>query len=366
MASDYYAVLGVSREATQDEIKRAYRQLARQHHPDANREDPDAGERFKEITRAYEVLSDPAKRQRYDMFGDERAGAGAAGFSDFGGISDLFQTFFGGGFGGSGGRRGPARGADVLAEVELTLDEAAVGVEREVELETLAECSECHGSGAKPGTHPIPCRDCGGTGEIRSARRTMLGNVITATTCPTCGGTGQQIHDPCVQCSGHGRVQVTETLTVRIPPGIDDGAQLRVTGRGQAGTRGGRAGDLYVAIRIAEHPIFRRAGSDLGCEVTVPMTIAALGGEVEVPTLDEPETIDIAPGTQSGEVVRLKGRGMPRLDRLGRGELIALLKVETPTGLDADQAELLRQLAELRAENAGTKGFFEKLKQAFR
>ena len=366
MATDYYAVLGVSREATPDEIKRAYRKLARQHHPDANREDPDAAERFKEVTRAYEVLSDPDKRQRYDMFGDERAGAGVAGFSDFGGISDLFQTFFGGGFAGAGARRGPARGADILAEVVLTLEEAAVGAERDVNLDTLVECEDCAGSGAAPGTYPSRCRECGGTGEVRSTRRTMLGNVITASTCPVCSGTGELIDDPCKRCSGQGRVRVSDTLTVRIPAGVDDGAQLRVTGRGQAGTRGGRSGDLYVSIRVTPHPIFRRAGNDLGCEVSVPMTIAALGGEIEVPTLEEPESIDVSPGTQSGEVVRLKGKGMPRVDRGGRGELVVLLKVDTPTDLDAEQAELLRQVAQLRGENAGAKGFFEKLKQAFR
>ena len=364
MATDYYAALGVSREASPDEIKRAYRKLARQHHPDANREDPDAADRFKEVTRAYEVLSDPDKRQRYDMFGDERAGAGAAGFSDFGGISDLFQTFFGGGF--AGARRGPARGADILAEVVLTLEEAAVGAERDVNLDTLVECEDCAGSGAAPGTYPTRCSECGGTGEVRSARRTMLGNVITASTCPVCSGTGERIDDPCKRCSGQGRVQVSDTLTVRIPAGVDDGAQLRVTGRGQAGTRGGRSGDLYVSIRVTPHPIFRRAGNDLGCEVSVPMTIAALGGEIEVPTLEEPESIDISPGIQSGEVVRLKGKGMPRVDRGGRGELVVLLKVDTPTDLDAEQAELLRQVAQLRGENAGAKGFFEKLKQAFR
>ena len=366
MAADYYSVLGVSREASPDEIKRSYRKLARQLHPDTNHEDPDAGERFKEITRAYEVLSDPAKRQRYDMFGDERAGAGAAGFSDFGGISDLFQTFFGGGFPGSGARRGPARGADILAEVVLTLQEAAVGAERDVNVDTLVECDVCSGSGAAPGTFPSRCRECGGTGEVRSARRTMLGNVITASACPVCGGTGERIEDPCKECSGQGRVRVSDTLTVRIPAGVDDGAQLRVSGRGQAGARGGRSGDLYVSIRVTAHPVFRRAGDDLGCEVVVPMTIAALGGEVEVPTLEDAETIDISPGTQSGEVVRLKGRGMPRLERPGRGELVVLLKVDTPTDLDPEQAELLRRLAELRSENAGTKGFFDKLKQAFR
>jgi molecular chaperone DnaJ len=366
MATDYYAALGVSREATAEEIKRAYRKLARQHHPDANQQDPDAAERFKEITRAYEVLSDPDKRQRYDMFGDERAGAGAAGFADFGGISDLFQTFFGGGFTGAGARRGPARGADILAEVVLTLEEAAAGAEREVTLDTLVECEMCAGSGASPGTYPSRCRECGGTGEVRTARRTMLGNVITATPCPVCNGTGERIDDPCKRCSGQGRVRVSDTLTVGIPAGVDDGAQLRVTGRGQAGARGGRSGDLYVSIRVTPHPVFRRAGEDLGCEVAVPMTIAALGGEIEVPTLEDPETIDIAPGTQSGEVVRLKGRGMPRVERSGRGELVVLLKVDTPTDLDPEQAELLRRLAELRGENAGTKGFFDKLKQAFR
>src|ERR687892_1471026 len=202
MATAYYAALGVSREATAEEVKRAYRKLARQHHPDANQQDPEAAERFKEITRAYEVLSDPDKRQRYDMFGDERAGAGAAGFADFGGISDLFQTFFGGGFTGAGARRGPARGADILAEVVLTLEEAAAGAEREVTLDTLVECEMCAGSGASPGTYPSRCRECGGAGEVRTARRTMLGNGITATPCPVCGGTGERIDDPWQRCSG--------------------------------------------------------------------------------------------------------------------------------------------------------------------
>jgi molecular chaperone DnaJ len=360
---DHYQTLGVARDASADEIKRAYRHLARQHHPDANQHDPQAEEKFKEVTRAYEVLSDPSKKQRYDMFGDERAGA--AGFSDFGGISDLFASFFGGAAGG-GARRGPARGADILAEVELTLEEAAVGVEREVEVETLVECSECGGSGSAPGTFPIRCADCGGTGEMRQARQTMFGNVITASTCTRCGGTGQRIESPCRACDGRGRIRTTDVLTVRVPAGVDDGAQLRVTGRGQAGVRGGRSGDLYVAIRVAPHAIFRRVGDDLGCEVNVPMTIATLGGEVEVPTLDDPETIEISPGTQSGEVVRLKNKGMPRVQRGGRGELVALLKVETPVDIDAEQAELLSQLAALRGEAAGTKGFFEKLKQAFR
>ena len=365
MADDHYEVLGVSRDASSEEIKRAYRRLARQHHPDANREDPASVEKFKEITRAYEVLSDPEKRQRYDLFGDERAGAGAAGFADFGGISDLFSTFFGS-MGGASTRRGPSRGADILAEVELTLEEAAAGAEREVEVESLAECPVCSGSGAASGTFPSTCPDCGGTGEVRTARRTMFGNVITATTCSRCGGSGQVIADPCTHCSGTGRIEVAETLTVAIPAGVDDGAHLRVSGRGQAGVRGGRSGDLYVAIRVVPHETFRRVGDDLGCEVTVPMTIAALGGEVDVPTLDGSERVEIEPGTQSGEVIRLRGRGMPRMDGRGRGELVCLLKVETPTDLDADQADLLQRIAELRGEDAGAKGFLDKLKQAFR
>jgi molecular chaperone DnaJ len=364
MAEDHYSTLGVSRNASTEDIKRAYRQLARQYHPDANR-DPGAADRFKSVTRAYEVLSDPEKRRRYDMFGDDRVGA--AGFSDFGGISDLFSAFFGG-MGSPRARRGPTRGSDVLAEVDLTLEEAAVGIEREVDVETFGECPECEGSGAAPGTFPTRCAECGGTGEVREMRRTIFGNVVTASTCPRCGGVGEEIVEPCKRCRGRGRVKVTDTLTVRIPPGIDDGAHLRVSGRGEAGVRGGRSGDLYVSVRVEEHPIFRRAGDDLGCEVTVPMTVATLGGTVDVPTLDGPEPMEISPGTQSGEVVRLKGRGMPRLDGAGRGELVGLLKVETPTQLSDEEDELVREFARLRRDRVGDKSgsLFETIKGSFR
>ncbi|MEA2486490.1 MAG: molecular chaperone DnaJ [Actinomycetota bacterium] len=361
--ADHYAVLGVARDATQEEIKRAYRQLARELHPDANPENESAGERFKEVSHAYEVLSDPAKRQNYDLFGDERAPA--SGFSDFGGISDLFSTFFGG-MGGQS-RTGPARGQDILAEVTITLEEAAAETERDVEITTLTECPECKGSGAAPGTFPSRCSDCGGTGEIRTVRRTMLGNVMTATSCPTCSGTGQEIVDRCSNCRGAGRVETTDTLTVTIPPGVEDGSRLRVTGRGAAGLRGGRAGDLYVGIAVAPHGLFRRAGSDLGCEVAVPMTVAALGGELEIPTLiDGTEVVEVKPGTQAGEVVRLKGKGMPRLGGRGRGELVVLLKVETPSRLDERQEELLRQLAEERGEVVAERGLLGRIKEAFR
>ncbi|HYY45066.1 MAG TPA: molecular chaperone DnaJ [Actinomycetota bacterium] len=363
----HYETLGVSPEATQEEIKRAYRRLARRYHPDANPNDPEAAERFKEVGRAYEVLSDPDKRRRYDLYGDDRAAAGFGGFGDFGdfgGVSDIFSAFFGGVSGGTARRA--TRGADVLAEVELTLEEAASGAQRDVEISVLGECPACSGSGAAPGTHPTACDHCHGTGEVRQVRRTLLGNVMTATSCSRCSGTGRVILDPCRKCSGSGRVRTAETLTVQIPAGIEDGAHLRVTGRGEAGLRGGRAGDLYVQVHVAEHPIFKRAGSDLACEVAVPMTVAALGGTVEIPTLEGPQEHKIDPGTQSGKVVRLKGRGMPRLDGYGRGSLVALLKVETPVDLDMEQAELLQQLAKLRGEDAGHAGFFEKLRRTFR
>jgi molecular chaperone DnaJ len=362
MPVDHYETLGVSQDASQEEIKRAYRRLARQHHPDTNRADPAATERFKEITRAYEVLSDPDKRQRYDMFGDERA---QVGFSGFGGFSDIFDAFFGAA-GGGPRRTTTTRGSDVLAEVALTLEEAATGIERDVDVTLMRECAECGGSGARPGSAPRRCRECGGTGEVRQVRRTMLGNVMTAATCRRCGGSGQEIEAPCPRCSGHGRVRTTDTLTVRIPAGVDDGAQLRVTGRGEAGVRGGRAGDLYVSVRVMPHEVFRRVGDDLGCEVAVPMTVAALGGVVEVPTLEGPRDLEIAAGTQPADVVRLKGAGMPRLDGRGRGELVVLLRVDIPRDLTEEQRDLLRRVAELRGEAAGQRsGLFERIKEAF-
>lgn len=360
MAQDHYTVLGVSRNASQEEVKRAYRRLAREHHPDTNQGGA-SGDRFKEITHAYEVLSDPDKRHRYDTFGDDRLADG--GFGDFGGLSDLFSTFFGGS--GQGAARDGGRGADLLAEVELTLEEAATGVEREVKISTLDECPECRGNGSAPGTWPSPCSDCGGTGQVQQVRRTIFGNVMTASTCRRCRGAGQVILDPCPRCAGRGRIAVDQTLTVSVPPGVEDGAQLRVTGRGEAGMRGGRKGDLYVAIRVAPHEVFRRSGEDLGCEVAIPMTVAALGGTVDIPTLDGHTTVEVAPGTQSGEVVKLPGKGMPRLGGRARGELVAWLRVVTPTELDDEQSELLGRFAKLRHEQAGGRSLFGKIKEVF-
>jgi len=362
MAQNHYAVLGVSQTASPEEIKRAYRRLAREHHPDTNQQHAASGDRFKEITHAYEVLSDPEKRHRYDTFGDERAADG--GFGDFGGLSDLFSSFFGGA-GQGGAARGTGRGADLLAEVELTLEEASVGVEREVSISTLDGCTECRGSGSAPGTWPSPCSECEGTGQVQQVRRTVFGNVMTASTCRRCRGAGEVILDPCPRCAGKGRVAVDQSLTVSVPPGVEDGAQLRVSGRGESGMRGGRKGDLYVAIRIAPHEIFRRAGEDLGCEVPIPMTVAALGGTVDIPTLEGHESVEVAPGTQSGEVVRLASKGMPRLGGRARGELVAWLRVVTPTDLDDEQSDLLGRFARLRDEPAGGRSLLGKIKEVF-
>jgi molecular chaperone DnaJ len=361
--ADHYSILGVSRDATPEEIKKAYRRLARELHPDANNSDPEAEERFKAVTHAYEVLSDPEKRRRYDTFGDERASGGFSDFSDFGGIGDLFSTFFGGG--GQQRRAGPQRGADVLAHVELTLEEAARGAEKDIELDNFVPCPDCNGVGAAPGTSPETCPDCNGTGELREVRRTVFGNVMTAVPCARCRATGQVITSPCRNCGGNGRVELTETLTVDVPSGVDDGSRLRISGRGQAGSRGGPRGDLYVNIGVARHPVFERLGDDLACEVVVPMTVAALGGSAAVPTLDGPEEIEISPGTQSGHTVRLRGKGMPRLGGRGRGELVASLRVDTPTKLTKEQAELLEQLAKLRGEEPAPRGLFDKIKEAF-
>jgi molecular chaperone DnaJ len=372
---DYYGLLGVRRDATAEEIKRAYRRLARELHPDVN-PDPAAQERFKEVTAAYEVLTDPEKRRIVDLGGDPLAqGAGTAGnpFSGFGGFGDVFEAFFGGAtMGNSGrGRRSRVRaGADALLQMNLTLEEAAFGVRRELAVETAIVCDGCQGSGCAPGTSPRTCATCGGRGEIQSVQRSFLGQVMTSRACTACAGTGEQITSPCPKCGGEGRVRARRTITVDVPAGIEDGMRIRLAGQGEVGPGGGPAGDLYVEVSELPHDTFVREGADLHCTIAVPMTAAALGTDLVLSGLDgAEEKLDIRAGTQSGTTLTLRGRGVPRLRSSARGDLHVHVEVRTPTRLDEDQERLLRQLAELRNEEVAvhTKngGIFGKVRDAF-
>src|SRR6478672_10261994 len=367
---DYYGVLGVRQDATPEEIKRAYRRLAREYHPDVNHE-PGAGERFKDIGRAYEVLADPEKRRLVDLGGDPLSqGAGSAGnpFSGFGGFGDVFEAFFGG----AGGARGGARrsrvrpGADALLQMTLTLEEAAFGVRRELNVETAVLCEQCRGSGCAPGTSPRTCATCGGTGELQSVQRSFLGQVMTTRACTACAGTGEQIPSPCPACGTEGRVRARRTITVDVPAGIEDGMRIRLSGQGEVGPGGGTAGDLYVEVAEQPHDTFTREGSNLHCTIVLPMTAAALGTDLVLTTLDGEEKLDIRAGTQSGMVLTLRGKGVPRLRSTQRGDLLVHVDVRVPTRLDEDQERLLRELAALRHEDvsAVTKagGLFGKLR----
>lgn len=343
---DLYEILGVSTDASSQEIKAAYRRLARELHPDVNG-DPSDQERFKEITGAYEILSDPAKRQRYDAFGS--AGPQGAPFSD---IQDLFDMFFGGGFGARprGPRSRTRRGEDLRTTVVLPFAEAAFGIRKEVEVERLGTCRRCDGRGAEPGTVPIACRRCGGAGEVQSVRRSIFGTVMTATPCTTCGGTGEEIPDPCERCGGRGRERATGTVAFDIPAGVADGMDLRVAGQGHAGTDGGPSGDLIVGVVVEPSSSFERRGQDLYGVLDVSITQAALGAEVQIETLDGPERVRIDPGTESGTVLRLKGLGVPNLGRRGRGDLFVTLHIVPPDDLSREERGLLERLAELRRE----------------
>jgi molecular chaperone DnaJ len=352
VATDYYGLLGVDKNATDDQLKKAYRKLARELHPDVN-PDPAAQERFKQVTAAYEVLSDPQKRQVVDLGGDPLAPGGGGGGSPFGqgfgGLGDIMDAFFGG-----GASRGPRsrvrQGADALIQVECELSETAFGATRELNLETAVRCSVCSGDGTAPGTLPTTCGTCRGRGEVQQVQRSFLGQVMTTRVCPHCTGTGTLIENPCLECHGDGRVRARRTITVKIPAGIEDGMRIRLTGEGEAGPGGGPAGDLYVEVHEKPHPDFTRDGIDLHRSVSIPMTAAALGTSLPLPTLDGEEQLDIPPGTQPDEVFTLKARGVPRLRGTGRGDLHVHLEVEVPTKLDDKQEELLRQLAELRGE----------------
>jgi molecular chaperone DnaJ len=370
--SDYYQLLGVDRGAGSEEIKRAYRRLARQYHPDVNGNDPEAAERFKEISKAYSVLSDPEKRQRYDAYGeaglDGFGGPGGDPFAGFGAsFDDLLGAFFGGGdpFVGRPRTRSRARrGESIGMRLRLPFTEAVFGVSKDVRVRAAAACPRCGGSGAKPGTEPTVCSRCNGSGQQRTVRQSLLGQLVTATTCPVCAGSGQEIRSPCPECRGQGLLMQDTTLTIDIPPGLESGNQIRYPGRGHAGQYGGPPGDLIVELAVDPHPVFERRGDDLVCQVQVPMTVAALGGAVQLETLDGPETVDIDPGTQPGTVKRFRKRGVPHPEGRGRGDLLVEIAVQIPTNLGEQQRVLLRQLAQLRGEEVDPQagGLFARLK----
>jgi molecular chaperone DnaJ len=372
LAKDHYATLGVRKDATPEEIKRAYRRLARQLHPDVN-PDAETQERFKEVTSAYEVLSDPSKRQMYDLGGDPlSANGGAAGFGGFGGLGDIMDAFFGGAATHRGPRSRVRQGNDALIHVEIDLADAVFGATREITIDTAVVCSTCTGAGTAPGTHPDTCEVCKGRGEISQVTRSFLGQVMTSRPCPQCGGVGSVIRHPCSECAGDGRVRARRTIEVAIPAGVEHGMRIRLSGEGEVGPGGGPAGDLYVEIEERKHPVFERHGTDLHAVVPVPMTAAALGTSLKLETLDGPVDIEVKPGTQSGTVLPLRGKGVPRLRGSGRGDLHVHLEVQTPTKLDAEQEELLRKLAGLRGEEfpegvfkPGGQGFFSRIRDAF-
>ncbi len=372
--TDLYAVLGVAHHASDAELKRAYREKARQLHPDANPDDAEAAERFKEVSLAYEVLRDPERRARYDRYGAEGvfgpAAGGAAGDPFAGGLGDLFEAFFGGvGAQGPGRRRtGPVPGPDAELTLRLSFREAVFGARREVEVNTPVHCDTCEGTGARTGTTPISCPECGGAGELRRVRQSILGQMITAVPCNRCAGTGEYIEHPCTDCQGEGRRRERRTLTVEVPAGVDHGSTLRLAGHGPAGFRGGPNGALFVHVAVEPDPVFERDGSDLHATVEVPMTMAALGGSLVFETLDDERDLAIAAGTPSGSVVPLKGLGVPKLRGRGRGDLFVHVHVATPTELDDRQRELLLALAEARGEDLGEapahEGIFSRLRSA--
>jgi molecular chaperone DnaJ len=373
MPRDYYQVLGVSRDAGEADIKKAFRKLARELHPDVNRHDPDAESKFKEAAEAYEVLSDADRRATYDRYGHEglRSGGYAPNFDAFGSVGDIFEAFFGGGGFGSvfgGGRPGgPAQGGDIAAAAELELAQAAHGAAVDVTFEAVARCEHCHGNGAEPGTPIETCERCGGTGQLRVVSRTAFGQVVQATACDVCGGDGRVAKQPCKVCRGQGRQVERKTVSVDVPAGIDDGQRIRISGRGHAGKQGGPPGDLYVQIRVREDPRFVRNQDDLVTVVDVSAPLAALGTTVQVPTLDGSEELEIPAGTQPNEALTIRGKGMPKLRGRHRGDLRVVVNVVIPRRLRRSQRELLQELADdLTEDNLRTEeSVFGKLRRAF-
>ena len=345
---DYYQVLGIARTATPDEIKRAYRQLARKYHPDVNKE-PDAESRFKELSEAYEVLSDERKRQMYDQFGHAGprggAGGGFEGFP-FGDIGDLFESFFGANV----GRRGPARGNDLRVRLDVTFGEAVFGTSKELQVPRTESCLICGGSGAQPGKPPVRCPKCGGSGELRRVQQSIFGQFVNVMPCDRCRGEGSIIEVRCVECMGSGRVRKVRTIPVTVPAGVDDGTEMRVPGQGEGGDKGGPNGDLYVAFAVAPHPVLKRDGFDLVYELPLNLAQAALGAEVRVPTLEGEEALNVPAGTQHGRIFRVREKGVPKLQRTGlsagRGDFRVVARVDVPKQLTPRQRELLEELAE--------------------
>jgi len=373
---DYYEILGVQRDAGEGELKKSYRSLAMEFHPDRNDGNSEAEEKFKEISEAYAVLSDPEKRSRYDQFGHAglTGGAGGADFGDMGGFADLFGDLFGDIFGGGGGgrRRGRGqRGADLRYNLEIGLNDVLEGTEPTLEIPKMRSCKTCAGSGAHEGSKPERCERCGGAGQLQFQQ----GFFRVNRPCDACGGAGEQIKDPCRTCRGSGRTETLQNITVKVPPGVEHGSRLRVTGEGEAGVAGGPPGDLYVVMNLLSHPLFEREGTDLHCEVPVPFVTAALGGEVEIPTLEGKVKTKIPEGTQSGKVLRLRGKGLPPLEpRLDkdqlmrmRGNFYARIFVEVPTKLNEKQRQLLEQFADESGTEVSpaTNGFLDKLKDFF-
>ena len=370
---DYYEVLGIQKGASEDEIKKAYKKLARKYHPDMNPGDREAEEKFKEVNEANEVLSDPEKKARYDQFGfagvDPNYGAGAGGGAygggfDFGDLGDIFGSFFGGGFGG-GQRRNPnapQRGESIRASVSVSFTEAAFGCEKSVTLERSEQCPTCKGNGCAPGTTPEICPDCHGTGTVQTRRQTPMGVFASNGPCRKCGGTGRLIHQPCPVCRGTGAVRKRKTIKVTIPAGIDHGQTISLRGQGNAGKNGGPAGDLLITVMVQPHELFRRDGVDVFCEAPITFTQAVLGAELEIPTIDGKVKYSIPEGTQTGTVFRLKGKGIPVLNGRGRGDQYVTVTIETPRNLNKEQKEALRKFSEAVGENhyEKRKSFFKK------
>ena len=364
---DYYDVLGLGRSASEEEIKRAFRRLALQYHPDRNKEDGAEG-RFKEINEAYEVLSDPDKRASYDRFGHvgEGFGRGFEGFDIFRGFGDIFDAFFGGAT--TATRRGPQVGADLRYGLAISFEEAVFGCEKEIEIRRIENCSLCHGVGSEPGSQPSRCPECNGTGQVRRVQRSVFGRFVNVTTCDRCGGDGRVITDPCHQCRGSGKEEKERRIALKIPAGVDDGSQIRLSGEGNAGSWGGGPGDLYVSLSVREHPFLKRRGDDILYDLPINFAQAALGDDVEVPTVESPVTLKIPQGTQTGRIFRLREKGVPHLRGGGRGDQLVMVHVVTPQSLDEEQRRLVKELAKTLGKATmprEEKGFFQRIKDVF-